>query len=155
MEWVNTPALYSYLKGVGFKESSAIFINSGDYSTEDDKSDFLQLRDNNPKSEYAKHQSIEQYWTDYIALIQNAQYGDLVFYENKLLNGWSHVGIMADWNEPTHKLYKTEYDSEPREPRIFDHDGQTTDLPRSIGDSNTDLSDDFLDIVHVRILIGP
>ena len=154
MEWVNTPALYTYLLGVGFRESSAIFINSGDYSTKDE-ADFLQLRDNNSESEYAKNQSIEQYWTDYIALIQNAQYGDLVFYENSLRNGWSHVGIIADWNEPTHKLYKTEYDSEPREPRIFDHSGPTTDLPRSIGDTNTDLSADFIDIVHVKILIGP
>ena len=146
--WIKTPMLFDFLKGVGFVEST-IFVNTWDANSGSDTT-YLKLRDNNLNSEAAKRQKIDRLWSDYLAEIQSARPGDLVFYEDKLKNGWSHVGIITEeWQAPTHKLYSTEYDPDPDEPQIIDHSGPTTDLPRSIGDTSAN------DIYRVQILLGP
>jgi hypothetical protein len=146
--WPTTIKLFNFLKNHGFHESVA-FTNTWDIS---DPSGNKSLMLRNNSEDTRKKQQVSELWSDYLSLIKNARPGDLVFYEDKSWQnlGWSHVGIITgDWQAPTHHSFTSILPFDQNEPQIVDHDGPTSELPRSIGDTNGQR------ITSVIVLYGP
>jgi hypothetical protein len=152
--WTRPAELYSFLRDTyGFRESALFeewigadssYHQYWDRSIAPRETDLtLPLRDN-------------QYWASFLPKIQaETKKGDLVFFEDWHLDGWTHVGIIThSFTSPTYGGYGNKASYSLDEPLMIDHHGKTsledlTGHQRSISDTNS------IYIRRVRILHAP